>query len=83
MADTLDQFCATACTQLPDHAFALMPITGVYPYLEQFMVGQGQFDLPLDRLGQARATDNDYRFQVMPQTAQMPLLTFRECHGCP
>ncbi len=83
MAHALDQLRAGATAKLPDHALAFGPVAGVHAHLEQFMVGQGQLELPVDCFGQACAAYDDHRLQAVPQPAQVPLLTFRKCHDHP
>lgn len=63
-----------------DHSGTRFPIRGIYADFDQFVIGQGLFNLGQHSLGETGIADDDNRFERMAEAAQVAFLAFVELH---
>lgn len=56
------------------HLHSGIPILGVYPDLDEFVMAEGEIDFIQHRLGQATAAYDDHRFFGVSKTLEMAFL---------
>ena len=78
MTDTLYDLTAGVSANGGGHGLAGIPILGIDPHLDQFVVLQRRVDLFKNRFRQSGTAGEDYGFEFVCQGTQMTFLFFRQ-----